>query len=346
MKKDCALQELHCGVTFGFYAKNGYLSSDAAKKEVDEMANTGVRWVVLTPTVMQESYCSPRQFIDFTQTPTEREIIKIIDYIHQKGMKVQLRPMLECFDGCGRTSVWFPWDSERMPGKETRRWAQWFESMRARAVYYARIAQETGCELYGLDSELDRTVLRSNNQHWKDVIAAVRAVYDGPVTSCHTRAVDFLKELKDPDHWFYDLDMLSMSFYYEAAEHPGASVEEMMQFLQPVKEQYQQIAALYQKPIFFGECGCTSCGGAAQNPSWWTLESKYDGGEQARYLEAVLRLFWEEDWWYGIYWWKWDEQNIRPNFTNDPAGDKGFIVKGKPAQQTMREWFGRTDITR
>lgn len=79
------------------------------------------------------------------------------------------------------------------------------------------------------------------------------------------------------------------------------------------------------------------------NPSGWNAEGGYDGDEQANYLEAVFRTFWDEPWWAGLYWWKWDEQNDRPQFKNDPRGDKGFTVWGKPAAETMKRWYGRGD---
>ena len=81
-----------------------------------------------------------------------------IDLIHAKGMKVQLRPMLECKDGIGRLGVWMIADRERMPGRATRERAKWFDSMAARSAYYARIAERTKCEAFCLDSELDRMV--------------------------------------------------------------------------------------------------------------------------------------------------------------------------------------------
>ena len=52
-------------MTFGFYARNGYYSSPAAFREVDEMAKTGVKWVCVVATVMQESFAATRQFRDF-----------------------------------------------------------------------------------------------------------------------------------------------------------------------------------------------------------------------------------------------------------------------------------------
>lgn len=347
--KSIALGELHCGVTFGFRARNGYYASPAARAEVDEIARTGVKWVCLVVTVYQDECVSTRQFKDFEGTPTDGELIGIIGYIHSKGLKIQLRPMLECLDGEGRLSVYFPPTRERMPGCRSDRAAKWFASMRQRAVYYARIAERTGCELYCLDSELDRTV--RFNDEWKGVVAAVRGAYSGPVTSCHTLysgGIDFLAALGRKDHWFYDLDLLLLSTYVPAAQdgETGLSVEQMMANLAPHRDHIRKIATLYGKPVLLGECGCTSSSGAASHPSSWSPGQSYDGEEQARYMEALFRTFWKEPWFYGFYWWKWDEQVDRPLMRNDSAGNKGFVVAGKPAQEVMKRWFTRTDTAR
>src|SRR5690606_19205583 len=121
-------------------------------------------------------------------------------------------------------------------------WARWFSSMTLRSVHYARIAQETGCELYGLDSELDRTI--HMHDKWKQVIEAARGVYDGPVTSCHTThtgLIDFDRELARADHWWRDLDMLQLSCYEKGAEEPGTGVEDMMAMLAPQVERFRRM---------------------------------------------------------------------------------------------------------
>ncbi len=332
------------GVTFGFYARNGVLGSEWAFREVDKMAELNVDHVVLTPTVMQETAHTVRQYRDFEVTPNDHELYKIIEYIHGRGMSVCLRPMTETQDGCGRLQIWFQPDRERIPGRRSEHWRNWFESFRLRSVHYARIAEETGCELYGLDSELDRTV--DHHDEYKRVIESVRSVFSGRVTSCHTthtHMIDFERELSNASHWWRDLDELQLSCYERAESAPGAALDEMVENLLPVRDRFRKIAALYGKPVSFGECGCTSSYGAAMNPSGWSSKGGFDGLEQARYLEAMLMVFWEEPWWAGLYWWKWDEQNVRPQFSDDPRGDKGFVIYGKPAAGVMRKWFARSD---
>lgn len=332
------------GVTFGFYARNGVLGSDWARREVDRMLELNVTHVVLTPIVMQETGHTTRQYRDFEVTPNDHELYRIIEYMMDQEMEVTLRPMLETQDGNGRLQVWFQPDRERIPGRVSDHWKRWFESMVLRSVHYARIAEETGCSRYGLDSELDRTI--REHEHWKGVISSVREVFSGCVTSCHTThtgLIDWESEMKNPDHWWRDLDELQMSCYEVGANSPGWSTERMIENLKPSRDRFRRIAKAYGKPVSFGECGCASSFGGAMSPSAWEGAGGYSPWEQANYLEAVLSLFWDEPWWAGIYWWKWDEQNHRPAFSSDPAGDKGFTVYGKPAAEVMKKWFGRSD---
>ncbi|MBE6373929.1 MAG: hypothetical protein E7055_17900, partial [Lentisphaerae bacterium] len=91
------------GVTFGYYAGNGYFSSEQAKIEVDRIHELGIPWICLVTTIMQEAYYSTRMFRDFQYTPGDDELVEIIQYIHSKGIKVMLRPMIECHDGTQRS---------------------------------------------------------------------------------------------------------------------------------------------------------------------------------------------------------------------------------------------------
>lgn len=328
-------------MTFGFYARNGYFGSSEARAQVEKMAALNINWVCLVVTVLQESYASGRQFRDFEITPADDELRDIIDYIHEKGMKVQLRPMLECWDGTQRIHIQFPADNQIIPGKPVTHCSRWFESMTQRTLHYARLATRAGCEAYGLDSELD--LIAGFNQPWKEVVAAARSVFSGHLTSSHTPTANFEKQLTTPNHWWFDLDSLGTSFYHPVSEHPGSTMDEMVEHLEVWRNHHRKIAALYGKPYYFGEVGCCSTAGATCKPHGWDNPGGFDGNEQAMFLEAVLRTFWDEPWWMGMYWWKWDEQNDRPWFRDDPAGDKGFTLDGKPAADVLRDWYGRQD---
>ena len=226
-------QDRFLGMTFGYYARNGYYGSAQARLEVDRMAELGINWICVVAIVLQETFASTRQYRDFYQTPADDELRDIIDYIHSKGMKVHLRPMLECWDGGQRMQIRFPDEMEIIPGKPMNHWTKWFDSMVQRTLHYASLAERSGCEMYGLDSELDFTIHQQT--HWRRVVAAARSVFHGHLTTGHTRAVDFLKEFQNhPDHWFKELDSLGSSFYSPVADAPGATPEMMAERIRPV----------------------------------------------------------------------------------------------------------------
>lgn len=332
------------GVTFGFYATNGYFGSVQAKDEIEAIAKAGATWVTVVPTVWQDACSTTFQYKDFALTPNDIELMDAIDLIHSKGMKVQLRPMLECKDGIGRLGVWMIKDRERMPGRPTNARARWFASMAERSAYYARIAERTRCEAYCLDSELDRMV--EENEKWKSVVAAVRSVYSGPVTSCHTLhtgAIDFVKCLSDKDHWFHSLDYLTISYYCPARTRAdlgkNLSVEDMAARLKGAHSKMSAIARASGKPIVFGECGCTSSKDGAVSPSALDVESVIDEDEQARYMEALFRVFAHEPWCRGFHWWKWDQNSpAKPGVTREQTRARDFTFRGKKAEAVFRRW--------
>jgi hypothetical protein len=65
---------------------------------------------------------------------------------------------------------------------------------------------------------------------------------------------------------------------------------------------------------------------------------RYDGEQQARFMEATFRTFHDLPEWMGLLWWKWDETQYRPHYHADPAGNRGFTVQGKPAEEVMKKW--------
>ena len=335
-------REIQWGVTFGFYAPVGYMGSEKAMAEIDAIAAAGANWVTVVPIVWQDSYCADFQYKDFAHSQSDIDLKDAIDYIHAKGLKVQLRPMLECKDGIGRLGVWMMKDRERMPGRVCDYRTKWFRSMVERSVYYARIAERTKCELFCLDSELDKMV--EENEKWKSVVAAVRKVYSGPVTSCHTLhtgAVDFKKFLADKNHWFYDLDFLSISYYCQARKRDeigvDLSVDDMRERLSPALANMREIAEMYGRPILMGECGCTSSQGGAAAPSGYVTKV-VDEVEQARYIEALFKTFKDEPWCLGFHWWKWDQHCPAKGWEGASGLAVDFTIKGKQAEAVFRSF--------
>ena len=71
-----------------------------------------------------------------------------------------------------------------------------------------------------------------------------------------------VKVVSDKSHWFYDLDVLSISAYVPARPQGctnDLSVADMMANLAPLRDKLRRVAKIYGKPMMFGECGCGEC---------------------------------------------------------------------------------------
>ncbi len=325
------------GVTFGFWARNGYFSSPAAFAEVEKIASLGIPWVCLVVTVMQEAYYSTRMFRDYAATPGDDEVADIIRAFHDRGVRVMLRPMIESWDGSQRWQV-HQEEGCVYDGRPFHYRTDWFENYAALTRHYLRIAAKCGVEAYGMDSELNQLLPFSD--HWKRVIDVARACYKGHLTTSIAKVEDNIQYLDDPGFWLYALDSVGTSMYNPASKTGGGTAAEMADFLRGDEgfRKHRAFAAKYGKTYYFGECGCCATESASRLPYYWKNGKRYDGVEQANYLRAVLEAYSAEPWWRGLFWWKWDEQNYRPEFHEDPAGDKGFTLSGKPAEKVFADW--------
>ena len=115
--------------------------------------------------------------------------------------------------------------------------------------------------------------------------------------------------------------------YSPASNTAEETVDEMAAYLAPVVQRTREFAEVYGKPFYFGECGCCATAGASKLPYFWNNGGGYDGREQANYLDAVIRAFSPEEWWGGLFWWKWMNR-LPSQFVDDPAGNKGFTMDG------------------
>lgn len=320
------------GMSYGFRAVRGGYAQDRVEADADAMRALGIDAVGLHIALAQETFASTRVFADFAVTPSDEEIRGAIRTFRSRGIAVMVKPMIECQDSAWQGMISFPDGNEQIQGVRTDYWGEWFRSFSNALVHYATLAQAEGVEIFCVGCELVGTL--SQTEHWLAAIGRVRESFDGIVTF-------------DTDHvaleasvpWFAELDLLSVSYYVPAADEPGASVEQMVAALAPSVLELRAQAQRLALPILFGECGCRSRAGAATLPNDYHLTGDYSGSEQADYLEAVLRSFWPESWWAGIFWWKWEERQNRPHYGTDPAGDMGFTLRGKPAEHTLQRWY-------
>lgn len=336
---------LHCGMNFGFMAKRGYYARKEILEQPAKMAKAGVNWTTLNANFCQEHFYSRKVFLDFNFSSGELELYEVAKALHDNEIRILFKPCLTPLDSAWMGSVTFP-DGQQIQNVQNSYWQEWFASFTESAKYFADFAERIGLDALIIGAEYYGTEGRA--EEWSKVIEEVRKIYSGPITYEFTPSSRKAYSLD----WFKDLDFLSYSYYppacdgamEEAAarENPHYSVENMVEYLSSRKEKIQSICdRFWNKPIAFTEIGVRSAHGCILQPFNYRWETHYDGEEQANYMEAVFRTFWDLPQWMGMYWWKWDETQIRPQYHGDPKGDKGFTIQGKPAENVLRNWFAK-----
>lgn len=146
----------------------------AAQKMVDRSFDAGVRHIVLCPRAVMTH---PRNSELSPMTPPEKRaderkrLVRLISYIHSKGMTVGIRPIFFVIDESGHT----PYVEELPDGSKKEWWHgniqpenpnAWFESFKTYLDLYLPISAQTGVEEFTLAAELYSMTVGIEDQ-WK-----------------------------------------------------------------------------------------------------------------------------------------------------------------------------------
>lgn len=346
--------ELICGTNFGFMARRGYYERAEVLKQPELMAKSGINWTTLNMNFCQTNYFSDKVYLDFEFSTGELELMEITRRLHENGIKILFKPCLTPLDGAWMGKVDFPNTGEmaQIQGVKVDYWKNWFNSFIESSKYFAHLAEKIGIDALMIGAEYYGT--EGQNEYWYKVIEEIRKNFSGPISYEFTHESRKRFNLE----WFKELDFLSYSYYPpacapnmepldaacnpKAKDNPSKTIEEMMDYL---KSRQKRIVSICERfgnmPIAFTEYGVRSAHGCIMQPYNFQWETYYDGQEQANYMEASFRTFWELPQWMGFFWWKWDETQNRPQYKGDPNGDKGFTIQGKPAEDVMKEWLSK-----
>ena len=313
------------GFTYGYDGRRGDYRTPEAALSMDRLAALGGDWAALAFAVFQDSYHSTQIRPDYRFTATDRDVTAAVEQLHERGLKVCLKPMVNCADGVWRACIDFP-DTEWGRGSY---WKEWFSSYKAFLCHYAEIAEETGCEMLCVGCEMLGT--ERKEESWREVIAAVREIYHGPLIYNTNHGKE------NGVRWWDAVDYIGTSAYYRVASAPGESAESMKARWDAHKAELAAVSrANGGKQIIFMEIGCRSALGCAAMP--WDFSHRdlpYSEEEQANFYESCFRSVWEEPWFGGMFWWDW--------YTKLPSGspETGFSIAGKKAEEVVKAWYGK-----
>ncbi len=302
------------GITFAAFAGRGVLSQKETYESFDALVErTNADFVILVPAGYQETAQS--ETIDFTSKGTigDEELICMINYAHEKGIRVALKPTVNCSNGTWRAHINF--FDEDVPCEP--KWCNWFASYTEFQLHFARIAQETGCEMFIPGCEMVQSERRE--AEWRKLISDIRTVYSGTV-SYNTD-----KYQEHNVKWWDAVDVIASSGYY-----PINDWENQL-------DRIEKVVKKYNKPFFFAESGCMSTKGSPYVPNDWGIEGEIDMQGQADWYEEMFRACAKRDWVGGFALWDW--RSILYPIT-EADKQPGYDIYGKPAEKIVAKVYG------
>lgn len=355
------------GYTWGWDGQRGDFASPAAADSMAKLAETGIDHICIAFAAnMQTPSSAEFQWgDDSARMPSDAEVRGVISLAREHGLKVILKPTVNCDDqtwrawigfyrpltqqekASGVTGVEDPWGptTRFREGEaiDTDAWRTWWSHYRQFLEHYARIAEEEGVEAVCIGCEMNSS--ESFVEDWRSTIQGVRNRYDGLLTyNCNHG-----RESTVP--WWDALDFISVSGYYPTPPPQGVSTKEaalkrtpkpmILAALEGVRRELSELSEKEGKPVLFIETGVTNVRGAARYP--WShptalMDSPIDDKEQLHYYEAMFETFWDEPWCAGFCWWDWPTKL----YTKEAAPTvRSFCVYGREAEQTVRAWYAK-----
>ncbi|MCM3206725.1 glycoside hydrolase family 113 [Paenibacillus illinoisensis] len=306
------------GFTFGWMSGRGEFRKREAKESLRLMAErTGSSHVIFALAALQDHPQAVEVKYRGEHMVEDDELLDMIRYARTLGLRVILKPTVNCTDGTWRAHInFFDIDVPCEP-----KWKDWFRSYAAYQKHYAAIAEQEKCEMFIVGCEMVQSERRSSE--WREVIAAVREVYSG--------LVSYNTDKYQEGHvtWWDAVDVISSSGYY-----PIGDWEAQL-------DRIEQEIAPYKKPFFFAEAGCPSRSGSAQVPNDWGLEGEVSAEEQERFYEAMFRHASQREWVRGFGLWDWSANLYQEK---NALTDDGYGVYGKPAERVIRRFYERLSV--
>ncbi len=319
--------EFQKGMCYTSWTKDRYASpnSDASLKD---MAKIGTKWVAILTTWYQQK-CDTNTIFPTETTPSDSSIIHAIETAHALGMKVMIKPHLDIVDTSDGT-----WRGDIGCASEPD-WKIWFENYRDFILHYAKIAEEHKVEMICIGTELTSVSTIKENM-WKDiVIKPIREAYKGPLTY----AANWNDEYTHIKFWDV-LDYVGIDAYFPLVEDKAnPTLEEIKKgwLLWSWVKEIEEFQKKVNKPIIFPEVGYCSADWTAKTPWEEIAAGRVNLELQANCYQALLETFWNKEWFYGVYWWRWGT-DVRFGGPHN----RGFSLQNKPAKDVVMKWYKKS----
>jgi len=204
--------------------------------------------------------------------------VALIKVAHAQNIRVMLKPQLWVMPGM------FP---GAIKIEDPAAKARWFDSYNRFILHWARIAEKGHADIFVVGTELEK--LSTDSAQWRNIVARVRQVYKGPLTYAANQGPDF-----ERIDWWDSLDYIGLNEYYPLPDTLDFKV---------VIDKIHKVRERFPMPVLLTEVGFASVANSHREP-WSEPRRDPDFEHQKRCYEALLKAFWHQPWFYGMYPWK------------------------------------------
>jgi len=300
--------------------------SDGFRQVVDKIKATNANYVTLIIPLAQDNVWSTNIYNGWN-TPTDQSLISGIQYIHSKGLQVNLKIHLESNDGQWRANI--------NPGDRNA----WFKSFGDKVRYYATIAKNNGAEEMTIGAELINMSASdansTNTQNWNSLIGSVRQIYSGKLTYSANWGGPGWTDEKNRIGFWGSLDYIGISAYFPLPTGNKTVQAYKDEWAKINNNDIKNLYNRWNKPVVFTEVGYRSMDWAQWEPFNYWGGGSYDPDNQAALYEALFSYWDGQSFMQGVHMWDWISD---PNAGGN--GNTDFTSQNKPAEGTMRTWFG------
>jgi len=291
------------------------LSGVASDKTLLYLKTIGVTCVaIVVPTYQKEVNSDTIYANDIVggDTPSDASVEHAIQVCHMLGMKVLLKPHVDCRDGTPRIDI-VASDA-------------WFNNYETMIVRYAKLAAKNNVEEFAVGTELEGTTFSRWESRWRDIITKVKAEYKGLLIYCANWT-----EYKGVPFWDM-MDFIGIDAYFPLTSKLDPTPAELQAAWEKIADEIQAWLGekKLDKGVILSEVGYPSCEGAAKQP--WTQATDIENQTaQQDCLEAVFSVMTKRAYYRGAYLWQ-----VLPQDRWSPLG---FTVKGKKAEKVVSAWY-------
>jgi glycosyl hydrolase family 113/Big-like domain-containing protein len=313
----------YSGITHVSWSQGEY-SSTAGTTSQDALAASGANWAGVLVTWYQANATSTT-IAAANNTPTDTDVIAAITELHNKGLKVMLKPHVDALDGSWR-GTFQPSDINA-----------WFNSFTSFILHYAALAQSNGVEMFCFGTEY-KDLTNANLSKWTTVINLIRGIYTIGKLTYAANATGSGDEFTSVVFW-KQVDVIGLDAYVPLTDHADPTLAELVSAWSNNRYGDNFVAAVTtfkgaypSMPIIFTEIGYRSVAGTNEAPYDFTMTGAVDGIEQQNCYEAMYEV------WSAIptvmsgnFWWAWA---VPP----PSSTDTDYTPWNKPAETLLHAW--------